>query len=221
MPFLKSRSDPASGRASDDLDSPSYSQPVDDPAQESEAEPARLDIDQQLKDLARSIRSAHRKIERSAVVVIASVFSMGHDLVTARDLLAVQGSRGFGRFLKSVKISRSQAHRAIQCHETFGKCPTRDKVELSALYLLSKANTPQPAIDEAVTLTQDQIVTTKMARELIGKHLPERRRITPTPPIVIQVQGGTLALTVEDGLTVEQILLRAIRQIRATDIRAA
>lgn len=232
MAFLKpTESKPTSGMASDDLDSSEYSKPASpmgDSAQDGKpmvgdlVELSATNPEEQLKDLARAIRAAHRKIERSAVAIVASVIDMGGNLAAARDLLAVQGSRGFGRFLKSVKISRSQAHRAIQSWETFSNCPSVGQIELPALYLLSKANTPQPAIDQAVQLADNgETVTVAKARELIAHQLPERKRTSLPPPEIIQVSGGTVAVTAREGLTIEQILLRAIKAIRDAKAQAA
>lgn len=217
MSFLKvSQPPPTSPMASDDLDNDDFAKPVLAGSTTGPAVPAGpVDVAGQLKDLARAIKAANRKIERSAASIVLTVIEMGENLAEARSLLAAQGSRGFGRFLKTVKVSQSGAYRAIQCWETFSKVPTVGRIELRALYMLAKQNTPQAAIDAAVQLAdENQPVTATVARQLIAKATGRPEKPARPVPTVIKVPGGSVAVVVTDGASVVQVLLQAIKAVR-------
>lgn len=200
---------------SDDLDSPGYAQPGGLQDTDQQADPPVVEgVDQQLKQLARQIRAAHRRLEKTNRQAVAAVIELGQHLVTARDLLVAVRGRAFGKFLATVKVSRSQAHRAIQVCEMFGECPSVGQFDLAALYQLSRTSTPTAAIDAAVARAdQGEQITSKVARSIIADHQPRRKQTRPQP-VVITVPGGMIAVTPQDGLSVEQILIRAVKQLR-------
>jgi len=229
MPTKSSTTNPASGMASDNLDNPDYSKPVlaiGDPVQDSKPDDDQVeppaDVETLLKDLAKQIRASHRKIEKSAVAIVEAVVSMGRDLDQARTLLADHNGGTFGKFLASVKVNRMTANRAVRAWEVFGCNSVVQRYELPAIYALSATNTPQTVINQALEMAQDgQTITGKTARGLIEKAIDRPEKPARPLPEVITVQGGTVAVTALDGITVEQILLRAIKQIRDGRLEAA
>ena len=94
-------------------------------------------IDAQLKEIARKVRAAHKRIQKAAAAAVLGVVELGEQLRIAKQLLAGHKGGAFGKWLKTCNIPRSSAHRAIQVFETLGDCPSVGQLDLSAAYALS------------------------------------------------------------------------------------
>lgn len=61
---------------------------------------------------------------------------------------------------------------------------------LTSCYKLAAASTPDSAIDEALTLTEDGPVDTGSIKEVLAKHAPRKHRSDKPEPTVLDVPGG-------------------------------
>ena len=160
-------------------------------------------IDAQLKEIARKVRAAHKRIQKAAAAAVLGVVELGEQLRIAKQLLA--GHKG--------GIPRSSAHRAIQVFETLGDCPSVGQLDLSAAYQLSASGTPEAAIQEAIELTGSERVDAKAVRSIIAKHKPTRNQSAGPDPIVIRVGGATVSIVSGGRTDWASILMEAAEQI--------
>jgi len=174
-----------------------------------------VDPDRQLADLTRKIRSAHRKIEKAAHQMVASVLVLGEHLTAARELLSANRTGSYGAFLKKCDIPRTIAHRAVAAYETFGNCPTVERFELSAVHALAAPSTPPSAVTEAIDLAADDIaVDGRTAKQLIAKHKPGKPARNRPEKIVLEVPGGfVIVQPSSDDVDVPAMLKAAYLQL--------
>jgi len=147
---------------------------------------------------------------------VLGVVELGEQLSTAKELLAGHKGGSYGKWLKSVKISRTTAHRSVQVWERLGGCSNVAQLDLSAAYALAASSTPEAAVQDVLALTEDGRVDAKQVRTIIAKHRPANRNRPSGPaPIVVQTASGSVAIKRTDvGVTAEIVLLEALDAIR-------
>lgn len=170
-------------------------------------------IDAQLKEIARKVRAAHKRIQKAAAAAVLGVVELGEQLRIAKQLLAGHKGGAFGKWLKTCNIPRSSAHRAIQVFETLGDCPSVGQLDLSAAYQLSASGTPEAAIQEAIELTGSERVDAKAVRSIIAKHKPIRNQSAGPDPIVVRVGGATVSIVSGGRTDWAAILMEAAEQL--------
>ena len=170
-------------------------------------------IDAQLKEIARKVRAAHKRIQKAAAAAVLGVVELGEQLRIAKQLLAGHKGGAFGKWLKTCNIPRSSAHRAIQVFETLGDCPSVGQLDLSAAYQLSASGVPEQAILEAIELTGSERVDAKAVRSIIAKHKPIRNQSAGPDPIVVRVGGATVSIVSGGRTDWAAILMEAAEQL--------
>ena len=171
-------------------------------------------VDAQLKQIARKVRAAHKRIQKAAAAAVLGVVELGEQLRIAKQLLASHKGGAFGKWLKTCNIPRSSAHRAIQVFETLGDCPSVGQIDLSAAYALAASGTPDAAISEVIEITKTDRVDAKLVRGIIAKHKPARNKSAGPDPIVIRVGGATVSIVSSDRTDWASILHEAAEQLR-------
>ena len=171
-------------------------------------------VDAQLKQIARKVRAAHKRIQKAASAAVLGVVELGEQLRIAKQLLASHKGGAFGKWLKTCNIPRSSAHRAIQVFETLGDCPSVGQLDLSAAYALAASGTPDAAISEVIEITKSDRVDAKQVRGIIAKHKPSRNKSAGPDPIVIRVGGATVSIISSDRTDWAAILHEAVEQLR-------
>lgn len=183
------------------------------PAEDQQA--ATVDtIDDQLKAIAKQAKAAHRRIQKAARQAVLAVVDLGEHLTAARELLAHHKGGSYGRWLKSARIPRTTAHRACLVWNRLGGCATVEQLDLSAAYSLAAQATPDAAVDEVLRLTADGRVDAKTAREVIARHKPRQAKHAGPEPVVIRVEGGTVAVKPTGNRSITSLLLDAIDALR-------
>jgi len=211
--------------ASDDIDDPNYATPASklqardmpiagDDGQADDQSAQIVDVDQRLAALARRITTAKKRM-------VDSVLTIGEALTEAQALLADHNGGSFNKWIRQrCNFTARTAYRYIKAFQTFGSCDSQSqrKFDVQAMHLLSDDNAPEKAVAEAIDLAGGgEKITTKVAKSLIGKHGPRRRKSPGAPgPLIIEVDGGTIAIRPDaDDADIASMLMQAMRQFRS------
>jgi len=168
-----------------------------------------VDVKKRLSVLSRKIRTAQKN-------AVMSILTIGAAVVEARELLSLHGNGSYGKWLQSVGISRTNAHRCILAHHVFGDCSRLEQstsVESQAIFLLSAKATPPAAAADALQLISDgKSLTAKTARTLLAKHSPTRPKNTKPAPVIVEVPSGRIVLHPKHADTsAKQMLAEALK----------
>lgn len=153
-------------------------------------------------DLA-GIAKALKTLDRSD---IRSWLRRGELLSHAKQLCGTDAS--FTRFCRDQGYALRTAQKAMAAWRHFGDTPTSARFSKESMALLGQS--PE-ARAEAIAIAGHQRVTTRIARSLLRKHLPQTQSAPPAAkashfPTTFQVPGGIVIIKAEPGITTADLL---------------
>jgi len=167
-----------------------------------------IDVDKQLKQLARVVRGARKRVTKDVLAIAAAV-------ATAQELLATAGRDGqFSAWLKTTGTSRATAYRLIDLHKLFGQSPHVRQFDPETLPMLARS--PDAAADALEMAAAGEAVTPAVAKNLVRKHKAAPKLSDRPAPIIYEVPGGMVVVRCSDAAgDPEAMLAAAMRQIHA------
>jgi len=200
-------------------------EPEPEPVAEPEPEPATVaevvDVDSELKQHARAIRSASRSI-------VSNVLKIGEHLAQAQELLASKRVGTFGRWCREdCNLSRSVAYRLVQVHRSFGNVPGAGTLlaGVPTRLLQDLAAVPEATTQVVEVIDSGESLTEPLGRQILTATRPATGEVNAEPgavkkpdPITFMVDGGAVIVRLErPGVNVAQLVARLAKKLLAED----